>query len=104
MWPIIHNLLKSTPTFRFEHDMKKIKAWDELLREERQLITNSESHFPSQAGRSRISRRFIVKSPGQLTKPHNISSNQLHCGFNVSVLQPGQWEANCQYQTYDNDA
>uniref|UniRef100_A0A914H7N9 Uncharacterized protein n=1 Tax=Globodera rostochiensis TaxID=31243 RepID=A0A914H7N9_GLORO len=37
---ILQNMLKSEPTFRFEHDMKKIKAWDEMLKDERQLYVD----------------------------------------------------------------
>ncbi|KAL3103903.1 hypothetical protein niasHT_022418 [Heterodera trifolii] len=115
---IIHNLLKSTPTFRFEHDMKKIKAWDELLREERQLyldtalrstkasknFPNSLFVYPDPSSLSTVVNHQLRKSLSQLGKrvfqgvlleipwtndqPHN-QQQSVALRFNVSVLQPG---------------
>ncbi|KAL3080743.1 hypothetical protein niasHT_039335 [Heterodera trifolii] len=115
---IIHNLLKSTPTFRFEHDMKKIKAWDELLREERQLyldtalrstkasinFPNSLFVYPDPSSLSTVVNHQLRKSLSQLAdrafqgvlleipwttdQPHN-QQQSVALRFNVSVLQPG---------------
>uniref|UniRef100_A0A914I9V2 Uncharacterized protein n=1 Tax=Globodera rostochiensis TaxID=31243 RepID=A0A914I9V2_GLORO len=112
---ILQNLLTSDPTFRFEHDMKKIKAWDEMLNEERQLYLdttlrtikswktypNSLFVYPEAPSLIFVMNHHIMKSrcligerafQGVLLEiPWTNAQQQQSVAFrfNVSVLRPG---------------
>uniref|UniRef100_A0A183C4K9 NARG2_C domain-containing protein n=1 Tax=Globodera pallida TaxID=36090 RepID=A0A183C4K9_GLOPA len=112
---ILQNMLKSDPTFRFEHDMKKIKAWDEMLNEERQLYLdtalrtikswktypNSLFVYPEAPSLNSVMNHHIMKSrcligerafQGVLLEiPWTNAEQQQSVAFrfNVSVLRPG---------------